>query len=412
MRRIGIVGAGQAGLHLGIGLLQHGCEITIVTDRTAEDIRTGRVMSTQGMSHPSLEHECAVGLDFWDETAPHQVYVQYIRASLKGDRLVHWQVPRPRHGNSVCQRLKIPRWMEYFEETGGQLVVGSADIVALERFRESHELVLIAGGKGEISALFERDDQHSPFDQPPRTLVLTYFQTSSPENGEYGVTLNYIPGVGEYFVMPGLTTTGPCLMAVLEAIPGGPMDHWQNIDSPEQHLEGVKSALAEYLPWEYERVREAGLTDELGIAIGRFTPIVRKPVATLPSGRHVTGLGDVMMLNDPLTGQGSNHASKSAAHYLKGILEWEDKPFDAKWMQETFDAFLAFTAAGTARWSNDMLNQTPLMMDLLAAGENHPAIAKLFVECTAHPPDFYPWFYEEQAATELFGDWRQDIDTG
>ena len=44
MRRIGIVGAGQAGLHLGIGLLQHGYEVTIVTDRTAEDIRTGRVM--------------------------------------------------------------------------------------------------------------------------------------------------------------------------------------------------------------------------------------------------------------------------------------------------------------------------------------------------------------------------------
>ena len=79
MRRIGIVGAGQAGLHLGIGLLQHGYEVTIVTDRTAEDIRTGRVMSTQGMSHPSLEHERAVGLDFWDETAPHQVYVQFIR---------------------------------------------------------------------------------------------------------------------------------------------------------------------------------------------------------------------------------------------------------------------------------------------------------------------------------------------
>ncbi len=412
MRRIAIVGAGQAGLHLGIGLLDRGFEVTIQTDRTIEEVRSGRVLSTQGMSHPSLELERAAGLDLWDEAAPRQVYVEYNRASPKGERLINWQVPRARHGNSVCQRLKIPRWTEIFEEKGGQLIIGSADIAAIESLVDANELVLIASGKGEISGLFERDDARSPFDEPPRVLALTYFQcsgakASGSENGEYGVSQNYIPGIGEYFSMPGLGTSGNCLMAVLESVPGGPMDCWADVTSPEQHLEQFKSQLAQFLPWEYERVRDAGLTDDLGVAVGRFAPIVRKPVATLPSGRNVTGLGDVLMLNDPLTGQGSNHAAKAAVHYLKFIGERGDKPFDAAWMQATFDAFLALTAAATAKWSNDMLDQTPLMMDLMAAGESNPAIAEKIVNCFAHPPDFFPWFYEEQEAGKLFGDWRQ-----
>ena len=36
MRRIAIVGAGQTGLHLGIGLLGLGYEVTIQTDRGGE----------------------------------------------------------------------------------------------------------------------------------------------------------------------------------------------------------------------------------------------------------------------------------------------------------------------------------------------------------------------------------------
>ncbi|MEE2761532.1 MAG: styrene monooxygenase/indole monooxygenase family protein [Pseudomonadota bacterium] len=414
MRRIAIVGAGQTGLHLGIGLLGLGYEVTIQTDRGGEEVRTGRVMSTQGMSHPSLELERAVGLDLWDETAPHQMYVEFNRASSEGGRLVHWQVPRARHGNSVCQRLKLPRWAEIFEENGGRLIIAAADIAAIEALAKVNELVFIATGKGEISEIFERDDARSPYDKPPRVLALTYFDISGAQapgstNGEFGVSQNYIPGIGEYFAMPGLGTTGNCLMGILEAVPNGPMDCWDAVTSPEQHLERFKSQLARFLPWEHDRVRDANLTDDLGFATGRFVPIVRKPVATLPSGAVVTGLGDVMMLNDPLTGQGSNHAAKAAAHYLKHIEERADKPFDRGWMQETFDAFLSATAEATAKWSNDMLNQTPLMMDLLAAGQVNPTIAKKIVDSFAHPPDFFPWFYEEAEATKLFGDWRQRL---
>ena len=49
MRRIAIVGAGQSGLQLGLGLLDTGYEVTIVTNRTGDEIRQGKVMSSQCM---------------------------------------------------------------------------------------------------------------------------------------------------------------------------------------------------------------------------------------------------------------------------------------------------------------------------------------------------------------------------
>ena len=38
MRRIAIVGAGQAGLQLGLGLLARGYQVSITTNRTAEPV--------------------------------------------------------------------------------------------------------------------------------------------------------------------------------------------------------------------------------------------------------------------------------------------------------------------------------------------------------------------------------------
>ena len=40
MKRIAIVGAGQSGLQLGLGLLAAGYEVTMFSNRTGEDIRS------------------------------------------------------------------------------------------------------------------------------------------------------------------------------------------------------------------------------------------------------------------------------------------------------------------------------------------------------------------------------------
>ena len=47
MAKIAIVGAGQAGLHLGIGLLMSGHQVTMLSNRTGEQIAAGPVISSQ-----------------------------------------------------------------------------------------------------------------------------------------------------------------------------------------------------------------------------------------------------------------------------------------------------------------------------------------------------------------------------
>src|SRR5690606_4145219 len=70
MRRITIVGAGQAGLHLGIGLVQQGYEVTILSNRTPEQLRDGTVLSSQSMYDMALSLERELGIDFWEDNSP------------------------------------------------------------------------------------------------------------------------------------------------------------------------------------------------------------------------------------------------------------------------------------------------------------------------------------------------------
>ena len=70
MRRIVIIGAGQSGLQLALGLLQNGYEVTVVSNRTPTQIRDGRVTSSQFMFHDSLQNERDLEINFWEKEYP------------------------------------------------------------------------------------------------------------------------------------------------------------------------------------------------------------------------------------------------------------------------------------------------------------------------------------------------------
>jgi len=198
--------------------------------------------------------------------------------------------------------------------------------------------------------------------------------------------------VGEYFVFPALTTSGPCEIMVFEGVPGGPMDCWDDVATPAEHLARSKWILDTFLPWEAERCRSVELTDDLGILAGRFAPTVRKPVGWLPSGRPVLGMADAVLLNDPITGQGSNNASKGAAVYLQAILERGEGPFDAIWMQETFERLWAY-AEKVVGWTNALLlPPPPHVLEVLGAAGAYPAVAHRFANGFDNPPEYYDWF--------------------
>lgn len=401
MAKITIVGGGQSGLQLGIGLVQGGYDVSIVSDRTPDEIRDGRVTSSQCMFANALDHERALGVDFWDDECPpvEGIGVAVPHPELAGEKAIDWAARLERPAQSVDQRVKFPRWMEHFSSIGGELVFETAAVADLERYAAASDLLVVAAGKGDIVRLFERDAERSTFDAPMRALALTYVTGMTPRPEFSAVCFNLVPGVGEYFVFPALTTSGPCEIMVFEGVPGGPMDCWADVTSPAQHLARSMWILETFMPWEAERNRASELTDANGVLAGRFPPTVRKPVGRLPSGAVALGMADAVLLNDPITGQGSNNAAKGAALYLQRILDRGEGPFDEAWMTDTFDELWNGYAEKVVTWTNALLTPPPPhVLNLLGAAGQFPAIASRFANGFDDPRDYFEWFMDPAKA--------------
>lgn len=401
MRTIGIVGAGQSGLQLAIGLRKAGYQVIVLSAQTPEEIRAGRVTSSQCMFDAALQHERDLGINLWDHVCPHVDGIEFTIATPERSQAVHWASRLDRPAMSVDQRVKMPALMQEFTSLGGDLRIHEARLDDLESLSNECALTIVAAGKGPITNIFQRDAVKSEFDRPMRALGLTYVNGLTPRPEYSAVCFNVIPGIGEYFVFPALTTSGPCEIMVFEGVPGGPMDCWNVVRSPEQHLEVSLGVLRKFLPWEFERAAAVALTDANGTLAGRFAPTVRYPVARIPSGNVVLGMADVVCLNDPITGQGSNNASKCAAMYLRQILDRGREPFDADWMQATFAAYWEYARFVTA-WTNAMLlPPPPHVLNLLLAAATKQEIARWFVNGFDDPRRFYPRFTDPVAAEQF-----------
>ena len=130
-----------------------------------------------------------------------------------------WIYTLDKPGQAVDQRVKFPGWMKEFAERGGELEIHEAGVADLENYARSSDLVILAGGKGDIVKLFERDAERSPFDKPQRALALTYVTGHDAAMRRPASDFNIAPTVGEYFVFPSLTTTGPARSWCSKAFP-------------------------------------------------------------------------------------------------------------------------------------------------------------------------------------------------
>lgn len=395
MPKVLIVGAGQSGLQLALSLRRHDYDVTLMSARTPDEIRAGRIMSTQCMFGPALGYERDYDLNLWEDPAPDVGGIGLSIAAPDGSRALDWMARLDDVAQSVDQRVKMAGWLELLEDRGGQVVYHGVTTSDLDALTKLYDLVIVAAGKGELVQLFDRDPDRSPYTVPQRVLSVVYVHGMAPrpEHPDVdAVRFNVAPGVGEMFVIPGYTLTGPCDILFFEGVPGGPLDCWSDQPGPDEHLERTLEKMRQFVPWEYERARDVRLTDGRATLTGAYTPVVRKPVGELPSGGRVLGMADVVVANDPITGQGSNNASKCAAFYLRGILDHGDKPYDPEWMTRTFEHYWT-DARHATNWTNAMLQPPPPhVMNILGAAASFPAVASRFVNGFADPSDFDRWF--------------------
>ena len=397
MKRIAIIGAGQSGLQLALGLLENGFEVTVYSDRSADEIQNGRVMSSQCMFDSALEIERRLNLNFWEESCPKVEGIGFTVPNGIGGKVMDWAARLDNYAQSVDQRLKVAGWLKEFEQRGGDLHIRAATADDLDACVRSHDLVIVASGKGVLGQLFERDGERSPYAQAQRALGLTYVKGMRQREAYPAVCFNMIPNVGEYFVFPALTTSGACEIMVFEGIRGGPMDCWSDVNTASEHLARSKWILETFLPWEAERSQEIELTDENGVLAGCVVPTVRRPVAKV-GGKPILGMADAVVLNDPITGQGSNNAARCAEIYLESILERREEGADAEWMEQTFDRYWSGYAKWVVEWTNVLLKPPAHVLKLLDAAGKISAVASAFVNGFDDPRTLFPWFMDPREA--------------
>jgi len=110
------------------------------------------------------------------------------------------------------------------------------------------------------------------------------------------------------------------------------------------------------------------------------TPVVREPVGQLPSGRLVLGIGDAVVVNDPLTAPGANSCALAADAYLEAIRAHGDAPYDRAFMEKTFYDFWNKDMRFITEWNNKLLGGTPeYVVRVLAAANEAPEISHRWV---------------------------------
>jgi hypothetical protein len=388
MTTIGIIGAGVAGLQLGLHLRQAGITTTIYTDRTADQLLASRIANIVIRSAPTRERERRLGVAHWD-TGTSELKRLTIRIGGPQPLSITGSFDHP--PQSVDMRMYCARLLEDFAQRGGRVVVGSiraADIAALA---ENHDLLVVASGRGSLGTLFPRLTQHSPYAEPQRVVIGGLFHGIRPAQTA-GLDITIVPGQGEILAFP-LITWAPGLTALgIECVPGGALAELLDVryaDDPARHDAAVLQLLQQYAPEVAVRCDPAAfrLSRPQDLCHVAITPIVRAGYTRLPGGRLALALGDAHVLNDPLTGQGANTASYAALTLGEAICRAER--FDEAFCREVEGRIWAYTRSVTEQCNTRLGPPPQHMLAFMAAASQNQEIADFYASAFGHPDRFW-----------------------
>jgi hypothetical protein len=399
MTHIGIVGAGVAGLHLGLYLRQHGIETTLYAERTPGQQFGSRIPALVARVGHTRERERQLGVNHWDGGSS-----EFTRLDIHigGDQPFAFTGNVPQPFIAVDMRIYLGRLQEDFVACGGHVVIGEVQASDLERLSDNHDLLVVASGRGGLSSFFPRIDEHSPFDQPQRWICTGIFRglRSAPSTA----SVTFVPGHGEIFEFPIFSFEPNVVGLGIEAAPGGMFEACAKMryeDDPAAFNAALLELLREHVPHMYERIdpEQFGLTRPLDLLQGGVTPGVRQGYARLANGKYALAIGDAHVLNDPITGQGANTASRMA--WLIGDAICNSAFFDEIFCRQVEQRVWEY-AGPIAKWSNTMLQPPePHMIELMVAAAHLQPVADTFAGFFEQP--HMAWhLLSSQEATSAF----------
>lgn len=380
MHKIGIVGAGIAGLHLALYLQQKGVEATIITDREPEAYRESRLLNTVAHHHTTLARESELGVNHWTDMKDHYHYHDHW-LNLP-DSPLHFAGHFKKPSRAVDYRVYLPTLMKDFSERGGDIEFRRIEEDDIQKLVDRFDLLVVAVGKGPLGAMFEHDPDECPYQQPQRRLsVGLYTGVAHPD--PMNVTLSLTPGAGELIVIPTITFDGIGTALLMENVPGTELEATVTTkydDDPAKFRQIILDALEKFHPSVYDRVDTAkfDLCQPQDLLQGGVVPTVRKTSVEFENGKFAVAVGDVHVTVDPVNGQGANIASYSAFKLGEEIVA--TPAFDHRFI-ERVDLARNDRCLGAARWTNLMMPPPSQEIQmLLGAMSQNKALCDEFTE--------------------------------
>jgi hypothetical protein len=364
-RHIGIIGAGVAGLHLGLHLRQNGIDATIITDRNPDEIAGMRLMNTVAHHSITLEREKRLGINHWSDPDLHYSCHHH---SFETPQPIRFRGDFSKPSRAIDYRIYLPTLMKDFEAQGGKIEyrqIGAEDVPGLAR---RYDMVAVSTGKGALGQMFAPDAAKSPFDHPLRLLCVGLY-TGVRKSEPNGVTLSVSPGHGELIEIPTLTFGGHGTALLLENVPGGELEELvrfpYDMKNPKPFIDLLLAKLEKHHPTVYDRIDQArfGLCQPQDLLQGSIVPTVRTTSADLGDGKLAVALGDVHCVVDPAMGQGANISSYAAVTLGEEIVK--DTALDDLFVEHV-DRRREDRVLGASRWTNFMLlPPTPELFGLI-----------------------------------------------
>ena len=244
--------------------------------------------------------------------------------------------------------MRLPLLIDEIERLGGKVVVRSAAVDDLEDLARDHDLVVVSTGRGGLASLFPVDADRSPYAAPQRVAALTYLRGVTPDPSVPALRYHSVEGVGECFTCPALTVDGPCDIVVVEGVPGGPLDCWDDVTTPARAPGPAAGRCSPRTSRGGDRgPRTPTLVDDRSVLRGRITPVVRRPVGTLPERRRRARDGRRGGAQRPADQPGLEQRDQVGVVLPRGDQRARRARSTRAWMQRTFDNFWR----GWAQWA-------------------------------------------------------------
>ena len=412
MANVAVIGAGQAGTLMALGLHNKGHDVSLYSDLTADEIlNETSPTGTAYIFGESVDVERRHGIETFEDVALPGNGIHLFFSPKIGTELIHFGASlEDATGYAVDVRLKSKQRMDQLENDGGRLMIEKVTPASLDGIASRHDLTIVATGKAALAELFERDIERSVYHEPQRYLAMVIV-TGIPTDGTAfphrlpGLTpvcFNFFGDAGEFFFVPYYhKSAGPCWNLVFEARPGQAFDIYREVTSGAEMLEKAKTIIREYAPWDWETMRDMELVadDDHPWLRGQFPPTIRKPLGRTETGRPVMALGDTAYAFDPVGGQGAGCGVRQAGHYIDAIEERGDGPFDEVWITETAESFYKAHGGPTYDFNNvllEPLDKTGVMV--MKAAFSSQAVADQFFRNFDEPSDYWPWLKDREAA--------------